>query len=293
MSNENLQPNQPQVKVPNVSDVLETVGAARLGPYRAFFKCQTEDELLGAYLWGQAIGVAFQLTLGMYEVALRNAIHKATSEYCSHGNSQSYAWYDRSQAHAVRIGGKSLEKINEVLYSGNPPLRRHPQPVPDSVVATLSFGFWPSLLAGLTKREQTVILTAAFSGHPKSHPKYWGDANNVTSLVEMLKGIQDLRNAIAHHEAIWKSHRLKGTETNWSHSVVSLREKHAEMLTVMAWCCPNFAVATQISFATRFFKSICSTNAVRAFMANPFQAGAMTRFEPELPNVAPVVPTAI
>lgn len=282
MINENPAPDRLTI-IANVAAVLATVGEPRLAPYKIFFQCQTDEQLLGAYFWGQAVSSAFHLTLGMYEIALRNAIHQAASNFCSNGASQSCAWYDQAQAIAVRIGGKTRDKLTEVLYSGTPPLRRHPQPAPDSVVASLSFGFWPSLLAGLSKREQTVILTKAFSGHPKSHPRFWGNADNVTELIQMLKGIQDLRNAVAHHEPIWKRHRLKGSETNWSHSVFSLREKHAEMLTVMAWCCPHLAAATEHSFATRFFKSICSTNAVRAFMADPFGAGAMKLFEPPLP----------
>lgn len=289
MSNENRQPNPgspigvPQIqtqKVVDIAAVLASVGAPRLDPYRIFFKCQTDEQLLGAYLWGQAVGVAFQLTLSMYEVALRNAIHRSASDFCSKGLSQSYPWYDPTQPGAVRIGGKTLDKINEVLLDANKGVRRNPQPVPDSVVAAVSFGFWPSVLVGMAKHEKTVILTKAFSGHPKSHPKYWGERKNVEELINTLKSIQDLRNAIAHHEAIWKPHRLKGNESNWSRSIVSLREKHTEMLNVMAWCCPHLAAATEISFATRFFKSICSTNAVRAYMQDPFGAGTMTLFEP-------------
>lgn len=279
MSNENLhQTNAPQVL--DISEVLKTVGSPRLDPYKAFFQCETDTQLLGAYFWGQTIGVAFQPTLAMYEIALRNAIHRAASDFSSKSVSDSYPWYDRAQDGAVRIVGKTLVKLNEVLYSGDPPLRRHPQPSPDSVVASLSFGFWPSMLAGLAKREQTLILSKAFRAHPKSHPKFWGNQENVTDLIGTLKGIQDLRNAVAHHEPIWKCHRLNIPEGHWSQSVRSLREKHAAMLEVMAWCCPASAAAAEHSFATRLFKSICSTNAVQAFKVDPFAAGRMELFGP-------------
>ncbi|MYN26981.1 Abi family protein [Duganella levis] len=279
MSNENLQQkNIPAT--PDISEVLKTVGSPRLDPYRVFFQCDSDTQLLGAYFWGQTISVAFQPTLAMYEIALRNAVHRSASDFSSKGTSESYPWYDRAQDGAVRIGGKTLLKLNEVLYSGEPPLRRSPQPSPDSVVASLSFGFWPSMLAGLSKREQTLILSKAFRAHPKSHPRFWGVQENVTDLISTLKGIQDLRNAVAHHEPIWKSHRLSGAETHWSQSVRSLREKHAAMLTVMAWCCPASAAAAEHSFATRLFKSICSTNAVLAFKVDPFGAGRMQLFNP-------------
>jgi hypothetical protein len=97
-------------------------------------------------------------------------------------------------------------------------------------------------------------------------------------LIETLKDIQGLRNAVAHLEPIWKPHRLKNKETHWSHSVVSLREKHAAMIRVMAWCCPASAAAVEHSYANRVFKSICSTDAVQAFMQDPFGAGEMNLF---------------
>lgn len=273
---------------PNVARIVATLGQPRLTPYREFFQCTTDEQLLGVYFWGQAVSSAFQPTLGMYEVVLRNAIHKAASSCSSRGISTSHPWYDKSRHDAlVRGAGKTWNKVEEVLTSGTPPLRHHPQPSPDQVVASLSFGFWPIFLDGLAKRDQARILTEAFSKHPHSTPRHWSVQRNVDQLIEMLKGIQALRNAVSHYEPIWKRHRLKGTETNWSHSVVSLREKHDQILDVMAWCCPDAADAVRYSYATRTFKSICSTDAVRAFMADPFTAGAMALFNPKNEVVAP------
>jgi hypothetical protein len=225
----------------------------------------------------------------MYEVALRNSIHVAASRFSSKGASESHPWYDKRRLDALGIRGTTtVEKLEKVLFSGYPPLRRSPEPTPDEVVASLSFGFWPSVLDGLTNREQPKILWEAFPKHPHSSIKHWSFTKNVQDLITTLKGIQDLRNAVAHHEPIWKPHRLKGTEANWSYSVQSLREKHEEILRVMAWCCPEVAAVVQQSYATRIFKSICSTSAVRAFMSDPLGAGSMTLFEPKL-TVAPVV----
>lgn len=264
---------------PNIAQVITTIGGPRLGPYKSYFNCKTDEELLGAYHWGQAVSVAFQPTLGMYEVALRNSIHVAASRFSSKGASESHPWYDKRRTDALGIrGATTLEKLEKVLFSGDPPLRRSPEPVPDEVVASLSFGFWPSVLDGLTNREQPKILWEAFPNHPHSSIKHWSFTKNVQELITTLKGIQDLRNAVAHHEPIWKPHRLKGTEPNWSHCVVSLREKHADILRVMAWCCPEAAAVVQQSYATRIFKSICSTTAVREFMADPLGAGAMQLF---------------
>lgn len=266
---------------PNTGRILATLGQPRLGPYRDFFQCTTDEQLLGAYFWGQAVSSAFQPTLGMYEVVLRNAIHKAASNRSSRNTSTSHPWYDKTRQDALVRSGKTWTKIEEILTYGIPPLRHEPQPSPDKVVASLSFGFWPVFLDGLSKPDQARILTDAFPMHPHSTPRHWGIQSNVTLLIDTLKGIQALRNAVSHYEPIWKRHRLKNTEKHWSNSVVSLRDKHDLILDVMAWCCPDAADAVRYSYASRTFKSICSTDAVKAFMADPFAAGAMKLFNPQ------------
>jgi len=283
-SNAPIQQATPQ---PHTGRILSTLGQSRLAPYREFFQCTTDEQLLGAYFWGQAVSSAFQPTLGMYEVVLRNAVHKAASSRSSRNTSTSHPWYDKSRKDALVRSGKTWTKIEEILTYGADRLRHDPQPSPDKVVASLSFGFWPVFLDGLAKPDQARILTDAFPKHPHSTPRHWGVQNNVTGLINTLKGIQALRNAVSHYEPVWKRHRLKNTEKNWSHSIVSLREKHEQILDVMAWCCPDAADAVRYSFASRTFKSICSTDAVKAFMEDPFMAGSMTRFKPENELVAP------
>ncbi|MES2264298.1 MAG: hypothetical protein V4724_37800 [Pseudomonadota bacterium] len=265
---------------PDVKTVIWTLGPARIAPYRSYFGCHDDKETLGAYFWGQAIAAALLPCLGMYEVLLRNAVHRSASNFASRKTSDSFPWYDITETTALTLRGRTKDKVIEVLYNTNraSPLRHSPQPSPDSVVAALSFGFWPAFLEGLTKREQPRILTDTFAFHPHSKPGYWSVTEVVTNLIGTLKKIQSLRNAVAHLEPIWKPHRLKGTETHWSHSVVSLREIHDEMLRIMTWCCPAAATAFEHSFGKRMFRSICSTTAVQAFMADPLASGEMKLF---------------
>jgi hypothetical protein len=266
MSNEN--PLHEPARVSNFQGLLCSLGQARLTPYKDFFDCSSDKDLVGAYLWGQAVATAFQPTLGMYEVVLRNAIHLQASRLSSKNLSDSCAWYDSTQNAALTIKGKTREKV-QTLLRDNSGMLLVPPPVPDKIVASLSFGFWPNLLLGLNGREQTILLTKIFHAHPHSKPKHWGRSENVTQLIQTLKDIQELRNAIAHYEPIWKPHRLTKKETHWSQSVKSLRDKHTKIIEVMAWCCPQSAAIVEASYATRVVKSFCSTNAVRAFMADP------------------------
>jgi hypothetical protein len=277
----------PNNQLPSFARILATIGRARITPYRIYFGCKNDDETLGAYFWGQAVASALQPCLGMYEVVLRNAVHRAASLFASRSQSESFAWYDRSEKWALPMRGRTLEKVEELLYKNarKPSLRYAPQPSPDAVVAALSFGFWPGFLEGLSQRERPRIFTDAFIFHPKSKPKHWADTTHVTDLVAQLKTFQSMRNAIAHLEPIWKPHRLNGTEKHWSQSVASLRRSMDTMTSIMAWCCPASAEATKQSYAGRIFRSICSTNAIQAFMDDPFNAGKMELFQHPTPDL--------
>ncbi|RXZ36274.1 hypothetical protein D9O50_06960 [Oxalobacteraceae bacterium CAVE-383] len=262
--------------------ILATIGQPRITPYRIYFRCKNDDETLGAYFWGQAIASAFQPCLGMYEVVLRNAIHRSASLFASQGQSESFTWYDSSEKWVLPMRGRTLEKVEELIHnrSGKPLLRYASQASPDAVVAALSFGFWPGFLQGLSQRERPRIFTDTFTYHPKSKPRHWSDTAHITALVAQLKAIQSMRNAVAHLEPIWKPHRLNGTEKHWSQSVASLRGSMDTISTIMEWCCPASAEATKQSCSGRIFRSICSTDAVQAFMDNPFNAGKMALFQP-------------
>lgn len=270
MSNEEMQELDAQKLLYDA--FLLTIGQPRLKPYKDFFRCSSNQELAGVYLWGQAVAAAFQPTLGMYEVVLRNGIHLQASRLSSKYTSDSCPWYDYTSSSSLTIKGRTRDKIDSVLCDVRG-RRLASQPAPDTVVAALSFGFWPNFLSGLSAAEQTVLLTKIFHAHPNSSPKHWGRSQNVLQLITTLKNIQNLRNAIAHYEPIWKRHRLTGSELDWTQSVRSLRLKHAEIMRVMAWCCPQSAAVVEQSFATRILQNFCCESAVHAFKADPLGAG--------------------
>ncbi|WP_420994917.1 hypothetical protein ACKI2N_020810 [Cupriavidus sp. 30B13] len=264
---------------------LGSIGKPRLESYRIFFACASDTEVLGAYLWGQAIAGAFIPLVSSYEIVMRNAIHRRASLFSSKGATDSHPWYDYARKDALPTRGKSRDKIAALLCERTG-VRKSVQPAPDQVVATLSFGFWPNFLEGLGKREQPRLLTDIFAHHPHSTPKHWGQETRVQQLIGALKSIQDLRNHIAHYEPIWKPHRLTGTETNWARSVRSLRHVHATILGVMGWCCPATPLVYQASYGARLFSTLCTTNAVRLFMQNPFCALQLAPMPLMTPEVA-------
>lgn len=258
----------------DVATILSTIGNPRISPYRSFFNCASDEQVLGAYLWGQAVSNALWPCLSMYEVVIRNSIHMAASRHSSRGTSVSHSWYDQQKAGCLKITLKGAKQIDEILEKSQ-------NLSPDGVVASLSFGFWPSFLRGLAKKDRAHILTATFAYHPYSKVAHWGYQDNVTKLIDTLVMIQNLRNAVAHLEPIWKPHRLKLKTTANLHEVVqSLQSRHEQIIETMRWCCPASAVAAQHGYANRAFKHLCSERAVEAFMQSPFHAGELVEWEP-------------
>ena len=266
---------------------MRALSQPRLDSYRSFFRTRwevapTDEEVIGAYFWGQAIAGSLQPLVATYEVVLRNAIHEHASRLSSRRVSTSHPWYDHTRADSLFTKGKCREKVNELLYEpsnrNGMAMRRAIQPLPDQVIASLSFGFWPAFLNDLPPGQRSQILADVFSHYPKGSRKHWSFAGNVNQLIGMLKDIQTLRNRIAHYEPIWKPHRLTGTERRWWHSVRSIRDKHNEILDVLRWCCPDSVVLYKAGFGWQMFNQLCTTHAVEHFMARPFEGGAFDAF---------------
>lgn len=274
--------------LPDINKTLRVLAAPRLDSYRKFFGCQTDTETLGAYLWGQAITSALQPLLGLYEVILRNAIHREASLLCSGGTSESHPWYDYHLPGTLPTKGKSREKIDELLFEGpvNARLYRSPQLPPDQVVASLSFGFWPNFLEGLNLRQRPKLFTSIFVHHPHTSPRHWGLGTNAETLILQLKKIQELRNNVSHYEPVWKPHRLYGIETHWSHAVSSLRKRHDEILEVLSHCSPDAVLLHRSTYGWRVFNRLCTTHAVQHFKRDPFTAGELLPFLASAPALS-------
>lgn len=220
-------------------------------------------------MWAQAVSASFHPFIGIAEVVIRNAIHETLSQQCSGGQSSSYAWYDRAEQGALPLKGKSSEKIEKLLFVGDPPIRKPVQLAPDAVVAELTFGFWPNIMEGLSQRYAPKTFTCVFSHHPYSRPQHWSREQNKEAVVLRLKRLQDLRNRVCHFEPVWKPHWLGLTETpqkNWSHAVKALRELQDNMVELLGWCSPQAVAAYKASFGWNWFNRLCTTSAVQAFM---------------------------
>ena len=255
------------------------LSSPRLDPYRQTFKPVNDEELLGAYQWSQAVSTSLHPLLGLLEVILRNAIHRSLSMQCSDQANNSFPWYDKTaHNHGVSLRGKSLAKVDALLKEGEPPIRKGVQPTPDQVVSRLSFGFWPNVMDELNHRYGPKTFTDVFPNHPHSKPRHWSVPANKAQAVLRLKKLQDLRNRVCHFEAIWKHHWLGVHGTNWSQGVRGVRDLHDSLVELLTWCSPAAVNHYKASFGWNWFDRLCTTNAVRAFMAAPDKCALLPPF---------------
>lgn len=269
--------SQVQVIGPSATAVLKLLSPPRAAPYRELFKPEGNEELLGVYMWAQAVSASLHPFLGLAEVVLRNAIHQSLSAQCSKGQSESFPWYDRAETGSLPLHGKSKEKVEEILSEGIPPIRKAVQPAPDAVIASLSFGFWPNVMEGLSGVYAPRAFTNVFPAHPNSKPQHWSRLSNRETVVLRLKRLQALRNRISHFEPVWKPHWLGVPSTNWSHSVKGLRDFHSDMVELLSWCSSDAVSAYKASFAWNWFNMLCTTDAVKAFMGGEGLDSALLR----------------
>ncbi len=187
---------------------------------QAFFKCTSDNDVLGCYAWNQAVGAGMLPILGDFEVGLRNALHRALSQHF--GNVDSFDWMmpRPNPAHIInpaapaflpakhKLNAKSSDDVKAAIgkVKGKKPAGY--VVTPDDIVAALPFGFWEVLISGLSHSSQpaglqTTILAAVFPNVQHTPGVSYGDPAFKKRVTDLLKRIRDVRNRIGHHDALW------------------------------------------------------------------------------------------
>ncbi|RYF24643.1 MAG: hypothetical protein EOO23_09385, partial [Comamonadaceae bacterium] len=200
--------------------MLTHFAAPRLATLKVFFRTQSDRDLLGCYAWNQAIASGLFPLLGDFEVALRNSIHVALSQY--YGGVDSYNWMlpRPNPAHLLNPAAPaelpSQHKLNnrtrEELVSLKGKIEGQKAAgyvaTPDDIVAGLHFGFWEQLIKGLPHNTQPAglqhdILSVVFPYAPDLVAVPHGNAGFLTRVAALLKRVRDVRNRVGHHDALW------------------------------------------------------------------------------------------
>jgi hypothetical protein len=195
---------------PTLSHAFEDIiSKPRLNSYRHYFNVKSIDEAIGLYMWNCELSACFSALLSFFEIALRNKVHHAMSQF--YDNSSSSHWYDTISG---SLKQDTIRKINEIRNDkrGRP---RRPAPRPDEIVSRVSFGFWPGVLSVIDLRYADQIFPNIFPSHPLNvNPHDWKVAAKKTNALAFIYELNSFRNRIAHHEPLWKFAAIKDTSIN-------------------------------------------------------------------------------
>ena len=117
------------MELPLVEALALPISRIRLEAYRP--QDGSDFEMLVNYLWNVGLSDALYPCLKMFEVALRNSIHTAMSDYF-----ETEFWFESDFLHDWQL--KTVREAKEQLTTHNKPHE------PGRIVAELSFGFGPA-----------------------------------------------------------------------------------------------------------------------------------------------------
>lgn len=151
------------------------------------------------------------LSLGIFEVSLRNSIHRALVQ--RHGTDMWFdviGWLDQKEAERVQSVKDDITRRNTPLTAGK-------------IMSELSFGFWVALFNRTYWGRIGPSIQHIF---PNAHSN-----PSLTSLSQTLHRLRKLRNSVYHYEPIW----------DWS----NLNALHAELNQHLRWMNPGWTPLLQ------------------------------------------------
>lgn len=251
-------------------DVLATISQPRLAAYRSYFKCQSDDEAFGVYMWNSAVCASLMPLMTHLEVSLRNKIHSEISKVVSNPGGE--AWFDPNGRHSVVLNKIARSKFDEEMYDSHRvrlPLNA------DSIVARVSFNAWPEVLASLRKHNAGNLFRSIFQTHPASasgSKSYWNESQNRDAMVKRIRELVKFRNRLMHHEPLWKPIYLgKKIGLPWNQSIVALRSYiDSSLANVLEATCQPTLTCYKNSFAHQWLNRLLTSSAVNHFKDDPF-----------------------
>lgn len=191
------------------NDLERHFSAARL---RRYLVARAGDEALASadYSANLRLAEAMMPMLNTLEISLRNGINaRLTKHY------QRQDWWEAWRADPLHW--RQLKNIDDAV---NMLGRRREDPLPDKILAELTFGFWVSLF----NSDQTDLwkeLRLVFPRCPKS-------TRQRKNIAKALNQVRELRNRVFHHEPLlWLTPRLI--------------DQHRNGVEVISWLAPELA----------------------------------------------------
>ena len=275
--------------------MLQHFAAPRLSAVQNFFRTNSDADLLGAYSWNQAVASALLPILGDFEVALRNALHSALSQY--YGGVDSFNWM-MPRPNPANPGGQPVQahhkmkpttKIDIQNTIGKVKAKKPASYIvtPDDVVASVTFGFWEQLINSLAHPShpaglQGSILSRVFPYAPDLAVVPHSAPAFKNRTVKLLTRIRDIRNRIGHHDSIWASpefdlHGAVGfSPRRPRHTIISLSLAASRICWFASWLSPNISRHIQASDHWHSLHLLLDRHALAAYRST---GGAIGTYE--------------
>lgn len=213
--------------------MLNHLAEPRVDAVRRFFQATSARDLLGCYAWCQSVSAGLLPILGDFEVALRNAVHRALSGYFDNE-----AWM-LTRPHPATTRNPAAKPIptphklppnmqQDVQRAAEKIKRRKGKVLPDDVVAALPFGFWEQVIKSLGHKShpaglQQQVLSVVFPFAPEVDQFGYGEKDFRQRSVALLGQLRDVRNRIGHHDSIWA---VPEFDLHGRHGFIPRRPRH-------------------------------------------------------------------
>lgn len=284
-------------------DLEDYISEPRLKIYETLLKLRKE-EVIGAYNWNKSLSSAMQPLMHCLEVTFRNSIDCSIRQAPPPGASPQLYRTDKNwifdlfrylgDVQFIRQDKRYQRDANgniHYLANGFPAyktttweektLRKVSRRIVDAgkqataerVISGLSFGFWTNLLTSSYEdsRNRSLLwpnlLVSVFPGAPADIKRH--------VLEDKFKRIRELRNRLAHHEAIWKfqyEDPMTG-KPDYSRPVfglnasLTLLAKHYNtMLELLSWLSPQRYQAFLENEHDRRFRTLCTREGIDSFI---------------------------
>ncbi len=200
-----------------VADLKFPLSHERLENYRP--EQGTDLEMVVNYFFNIELSEALYPTLQAFEVALRNSIHSAFSQYFG-----TEYWFDTPGLYPSPPPPETIPWQERAVQAARDNLTAHNKPhAAGRIVAELHLGYWNSLfnrpfVQKLWLLDQAALLNQVFPHATRSQqvPRH---------LEKQVTRIRLLRNRVMHFEPIWKRRHLQ--------------QNHADILETLSWISPT------------------------------------------------------
>lgn len=196
--------------------VIRHLTKPRAAAIEDFFKTTSYQDLMGCYIWSQSVSAGLLPILGDFEIALRNAIHKALSNHYGHVDSYDWMMTKPNPVKRVNPSAKAIPSDHSMTPKTNDDIERLRRNLSNGgkrvvsendIVANLSFGFWEQIISSLGKAHahpaQNLFMQSVFPAATELPVGGYGSKEFKRRVVELLKQVRAIRNRVGHHDAIW------------------------------------------------------------------------------------------